>query len=63
MKYVFLLFDHRCAQTDLPTVRGLAMMMVMCVHVKHIGWQYINACEILQAQSGPFTRMVAKSKH
>jgi hypothetical protein len=50
-KYVFLLFDHRYAHINLPTMRGLKRMMVMVVRglVVHIEWQYTNLNGIWQA--------------
>jgi hypothetical protein len=40
---VVLLFDDRYAQSNLPTMRGLnVMMMELRVLVVHIGRQYTN---------------------
>jgi hypothetical protein len=51
-KYVFLLFDHRYAHINLPTMRGLHRMMVMVVRglVVHVERQYTNANGIWQAR-------------
>ena len=49
VKYGYLSV-HRYAHINLPTMRGLNMMMVMLrVLVVHIGWQYINVPLIWQA--------------
>lgn len=51
VNYVFLLFDTRYAHINLPTMRGLNMMMVIVVRglFIHIERQYTNATEIWQA--------------
>ena len=51
VKYVFLLFDHRYAHINLPTMRGLNMTMVIGVRGLgvHVERQYTNANEIWQA--------------
>jgi hypothetical protein len=53
-KYVFLLFDHRYAHINLPTMRGLKRMMVMVVRgwTVHVERQYTNANGIWQALKG-----------
>ena len=49
-KYGFLLITCRYAHINLPTMRGLNVMMVMLrVLVVHDGWQYINGRAIWQA--------------
>jgi len=54
-KYGFLLFVcNRYAHINLPTMRGLNMMMVMLrvlvvQSAVHVGWQYINVPLIWQA--------------
>jgi len=54
-KYGFLLFACRYAHINLPTMRGLNVMMVMLrvlvvQSAVHIGWQYTNVGPIWQAQ-------------
>jgi len=48
---VFLLFDHRYAHINIPTMRGVNMMIVIVVRglFIHIERQYTNANEIWQA--------------
>ena len=61
VKYGYLLSNHRYAHIDLPTMRGLNMMMVMVVcktvvhserqYTNRLGiWQVISAC-VLQTRS------------
>ncbi|HNF37004.1 MAG TPA: hypothetical protein PLZ03_19570, partial [Anaerolineales bacterium] len=50
VKYGYLLFSHRYAHINLPTMRGLNMMMVVLERgLVHVGRQYTNGRAILQA--------------
>jgi hypothetical protein len=58
-KYVFLLFDHRYTHINLPTMRGLnMMMMVVRGLVVHVEWQYTNVNGIWQALKGFCIHMI-----
>jgi hypothetical protein len=52
VRYEFLLFTGRYAHINLPTMRGLNVMMVMLARVRivHMEGQYTNANGIWQAR-------------